>query len=428
VKSEEEASFQLLKLARGVDNAEELQQTITKVESFMAIHERLRSHFDLDQTISEITEEARKVTGAQRASVLFIKGKPAALHGRFGLRGKKREVEIALDETTAAGSAAINNHIVNLRDIYDQDDVGGASPFSREYDSQFECRTQSFLAAPICDPADRVIGVITLANAKKCFFSSDDQWFVEKYAVEVYLAVEKQKFIQQSISTLRLATIDETVAGLSHCIKNIAQALRTGSHIIKRALRSNNIQDIKAAWDILDRHIERLADLSMVVLDYDPIVREQTGEPSLNHLAEHVANLFKEEARARSIELTLEKGEDVDPAWLDMMDIYRCVVNLVSNALEACPLSDGSVHLSTSRSGENELCISVSDNGHGIGDLTNVTTPELFQSSKLRQGAGLGLPTIAAIVAKHNGRMEVDSSLGRGTTFRVYFSENTSRP
>lgn len=424
VKSEEGQSFQLLKLARGVSNPDELQQTIVKVESFMAIHERLRSHFDLNQTIAEITEEAHKVTGAQRGSVLLVKGTPPALRGSLQLRGRESEVVIGLDRSTAAGFAAIQNQIVNLRDIYNTHRSSGAPAFSREYDAQFRCQTHSFLAAPIRDSEERVIGVITLANAKKGFFSTDDEWFMKNYATEVALAVEKQKFVQQSISALRLAAIDETIAGLSHCIKNIAQALRSGSHVIKRALQSDNLQDIKAAWEILDRHIERLANLSMDVLAYDPVVREHSNGGSLNKLAEHVINLFGEEARARSIELKLEKGKNVDPARFDAMDIYRCLVNLVSNALDACPLSDGVVCVSTSRTKEKEFCISVSDNGSGIDEKAKEAVSELFQTSKPQKGTGLGLPTVAAIVNKYNGRMEIDTLPGAGTSFRLFFRED----
>lgn len=426
VKLDEGQSFQLLKLARGVSNPRELKQTITKVESFMAIHERLRSHFDLDQTITEITEEARKVTGAKRALVLLIKGRPPALHGEFTLRGKQHKVVINLDENSAAGFAALRNQIVNLRNIYGTGQAGGVPVFNRAFDKQCRCRTDSFLAVPICDSEGRVTGVITLANAKKEFFSTDDEWFMEKYAIEVALAVEKQKFIQQSVSALRLGAIDETIAGLSHCIKNIAQALWAGSHVIKRALKSNNVQDIKAAWEILDRHIERLANLSMDILAYDPVVREHANGGSLNKLVEHVINLFRVEAQARSIEIKIRKGKNVDPARFDAMGIYRLLVNLISNAMDACPLSEGVVTVSTRRTKENELCISVADNGRGIDEETKAAVFELFQTSKPRKGTGLGLPTVAAIVNRHNGRVEIDTKLGKGTTFRIFFREDVA--
>ena len=378
VKSEEGQAFQLLTLARRVHNPLEFQRTISKVESLMAIHERLRSHFDLDQTVGEITAEARKVTGAQRVLVLLLKGRPPALHGEFTLRGKRHKVRINVDENSAAGFAALHSQIVNLRDIYDVKPTGGVPVFCREFDEQSHCQTHSFLAISIRDSEERVIGVISAANAKKGHFSSDDEWFMEQYATEVALAVEKQKFVQQSVSALRLGAIDETIAGLSHCIKNIAQALRAGSHIIKRALRSNNVQDIKAAWEILDRHIERLADLSMDVLAYDPAVREHSTAGSLNKLVEHVVKLLREEARARSIQIKLRSGKKVDPAEFDPMGIYRCLVNLIGNALDACPFSQGEVRVSTKRTSKSEFCISVADNGQGMTIERKMADFDLF--------------------------------------------------
>jgi K+-sensing histidine kinase KdpD len=426
VKEEEGQSFHLLKLARGVISPRELHQTISQVESLMAIHERLHSHFDLDETIREITQEARKVTGAQRSVVLLLQGKPPALHGEFMLKGEPHKVVVNVDETSATGYAALHNEIVNLRNIYDAEPAGRVPVFNRVFDQQCGCLTNSLLAVPIHDPEGSVIGVITVANARKGYFSTDDQWFMENYATELALAVEKQKAIQQTVSALRLASIGETVAAMSHCIKNIAQALRTGSHVIKRAIRSGKVEDVKAAWDILDRHIERLADLSMDILAYDPLVKKYSEKGSLNELVEHVLDLFKEEARARAVEVRFQKGNDVDPAKFDPLGIYRCLVNLISNALDACPLSDGMITVSTERTNKTELMITVADNGRGMDEKTKAGVFELFRTSKLRKGTGLGLPTVADIVDKHHGRIELDTKPGKGTTFRLFIRENVA--
>ncbi|MGD2175159.1 MAG: GAF domain-containing sensor histidine kinase [Candidatus Brocadiaceae bacterium] len=425
-RSEEGRSFQLLKLARGVSDHEQLQHTIANVESLMAIHERLRSHFDLNETVKEITEEARKVTGAQRSLVLFLKGDRPALHGQFTLKGKPQKVVIELDENSAVGFAALNNQMVNLRDIYQKPPPPGVPAFNRDYDEKCRCKTHSFLAVPVNDPGGRVIGVITAVNARKGYFSSDDEWFMGQYATEVALAAEKQKFIQQSVSALRLASIGETVAGLSHCIKNIAQALRAGSYVIKKAIGSGDLQQVNVAWEILDRHIERLADLSMDVLAHDPEVRRRSKGGGLNGLVEHVVDLFREEARARAIDIRFDPGEDVPAARFDAMGVYRCTVNLISNALDACPLSDGVVTVSTGRTGEAELMLSVADNGQGMDAETKEAVFELFQTTKADKGVGLGLPTVAEIVRKHNGRIEIETAAGEGTIFRVFIPEDVA--
>ncbi|MFW6137871.1 MAG: two-CW domain-containing protein, partial [Spirochaetota bacterium] len=340
VKEEEGTSFHMFKLARGVTKPDKLHTTLSQIQNLIDIHKGLHSEFDIYRTFIKITGEARRITGAQRSVVFLIKGNPPALHGEFKLRGKKTKVVIKMDETSAVGFAASRNRVVNLRDVYMQE-VKGKPVFNTSFDKQCNCETHSFLAVPVRDSEGRVIGVITAANAKKGFFSADDEWFMHTYATEVALAVEKNKFIQQSISALRLASIGETIAGLSHCIKNIAHALRGSSYIIKKAIESNDIRNIKSAWEILDRHIESLANLSLDVLTYEPEEQKSEEGVDLNQIISHVTALFREEARTRAITVNTRLGDDVKYCSFDPRNIYRCVVNLVINALDACPFSEG---------------------------------------------------------------------------------------
>ncbi|UCB44498.1 MAG: HAMP domain-containing histidine kinase [Spirochaetota bacterium] len=422
VKLEEGNLFQLFKVAQGVQKTSDLHSTIAKMEHLFTIHDRLYSHFDLKTTLKAITSDAKSTTGAQRSLVLLMKGDPPALHGEFILRGKDHKVTIPLDETSAVGYAAIHNQVVNLRNLYEKSGSKDGL-FNRTFDRQLTCETHSFLAIPVQSTDRRVIGVITAANAKKGYFSADDEWFMRTYAIEVALAVEKQKFLQQSFSALRLASIGETVAGLSHCIKNIAHALRGSSYIIKRAIDSNNVRDIKAAWEILDRHIESLANLSLDVLSYQPEAAEGEDGNKLNDIVCHVVNLYQEEARARAITLKTNLSRNVDPCSINSRGIYRLLINLISNAFDACPFSDGVVVIGTKRADKSTLIISVSDNGRGMDGTTKAEAFDLFKTTKADIGTGLGLPTVASIVKEHNGKMEIDTEPEKGTTFRIYIKE-----
>jgi signal transduction histidine kinase len=423
VKGEEGEGFHLFKLAQGVKGSHRLHDTIDQMEHLFAIHERLHSHFDLNVTVREITEDARRVMGAQRSVVFLLKGDPPTLYGEFTLRGKVHRISIGVDDSSAVGYAAAHNEVVNLRDLTDPSNPANHPIFNPSFDKQLNCETHSFLAVPILSSEERVIGVITAANARRGFFTADDEWFMRSYATEVALAVEKQKFLHQSYSALRLASIGETVAGLSHCIKNIAHALRGSSYIIKRAIEANDVRDIKAAWEILDRHIERLANLSLDVLTYDPSAHGEEKGTKLNELVRHAVRLFQEEAKARAITLTMDLGDDVDPASFNARGMYRCLVNLITNAFDACPLSEGMVKVTTRRTGDRQLMLSVSDNGRGMDEKGRGDLFELFKTSKSGVGTGLGLPTVADIVREHGGRIDIDSQPGKGTTFEIHLQE-----
>jgi signal transduction histidine kinase len=410
-------------LAQSVNRTRELYATISQVENFIEVHNRLHSNFNLQTALREITSEAHKVTGAQRSIVFLLQGHPPALHGGFMLRGKAVKVVIPVDDTTAVGHAAAHRKVINLKDIDENAGRRYDPVFNRSFDKQCNCVTQSLLMVPIEDSARKVIGVITAVNSKKGYFSADDEWFMSNYATEVALVVEKEKFLQQSLSALQMASIGETIAGLSHCIKNIAQALRGSSYIIRRAIDSNNLRDIKTAWEILDRHIEGLANLSLDVLSYEPLTQKQSKGVMLNEMVRHVVELFQAEARARAIKLNVELGEHADTSSFDPRGIYRCLVNLLTNALDACPLCDGKITVSTRRTGEREHMISVSDNGRGMSDRTKEELFEPFKTTKPGIGSGLGLPTVFDIVKRHNGRIEIMSKRETGTTIDLYIQE-----
>jgi GAF domain-containing protein len=423
VQQEEGDSFRLFLLAQGVRGSQRLHDTIQQMEHLFDIHEGLRSHFDLNKTLQVITADARRVTGARRSLVLLSQGDPPVLHGEFTLKGKIHQVRIPVDHTSAAGYAASRNQVVNLRDVYRDAKPSGVPSFNRSFDRQCGCMTHCFLAVPVQDSNGRVIGVITAVNAGKGYFSADDEWFMRTYATEVCLAVEKQKLLQQSYAALRLASIGETIAGLSHCIKNIAHALRGSSYIIKKAIDTNNVRNIKTAWEILDRHIESLANLSVDVLALDPSAQREERGTRLNDMVRRVVELFQEEARARAITLKTDLDEGVDPCTFNARGIYRCLVNLLTNAFDACPLSRGTVTVSTRRTGDRELLISVSDNGRGMDGNTRDQLFDLFFTSGKEGGTGLGLPTVAGIVREHGGRIEIDTKPGKGTTFNLHIME-----
>ena len=341
VRREEGEGFRFLKLARGVKDPRSLRAKLEQVEALEAIHQQLSSRFDLARVLAGITEEAKRATHAQRSLVLLKEPPPSGkgppqLQGRFTVRGREVDVAIPVDDTSAVGCAALNNVPVNVKDAYTpRRRKPGESPFSKRFDRACRCKTRSLLAVPIRDADDQVVGVITAVNSDKGYFSQDDQWFLEHFVVEASLALEKDALLKASASTMALASIGETVAALSHCIKNIAHTLRGSSYIIKRALERDRMEDVRSAWELLDRHVELLADLASDVLTqpFGP-----PGHPDafvvadLNETVRNAVRLFEGEARARAVELVLRLGRGLRRRRFSKRGIYRAVVNLIINA------------------------------------------------------------------------------------------------
>ena len=112
---------------------------------------------------------------------------------------------------------------------------------------------------------------------------------------------------------------------------------------------------------------------------------------------------------------------DLKEVVIDVMAIQRCILNLISNAIDACNEKEkGTVKVSTKLwKNKRNFKISISDNGKGIKKKNIEKIFQIFFSTKGIKGTGLGLAVTQKIIQEHNVKIKVNSTLGKGTTFSV---------
>jgi signal transduction histidine kinase len=129
---------------------------------------------------------------------------------------------------------------------------------------------------------------------------------------------------------------------------------------------------------------------------------------------------MKARAREKKVKLTFKPDEAIEDIVVDPKGIYRCVLNLVSNAIDACETEDASVTLYTKTSDSRFVVVEVEDQGSGMDEKTLQSIFQPFFSNKGSKGTGLGLSVTQKIVQEHEGKIEVDSVLNKGSTFTIY--------
>ncbi len=129
-------------------------------------------------------------------------------------------------------------------------------------------------------------------------------------------------------------------------------------------------------------------------------------------------SLLQAEARTRAVQLRAELGPGLSRWEHSKRGIYRCVVNLVVNAFDACLPGGGHVTVAT-ECRDARAIIRVSDDGRGMDARTAGQVLRAFKTGDGARGSGLGLPTVVDIVERHGGRLEVDSEPGKGSTFSI---------
>lgn len=294
-----------------------------------------------------------------------------------------------------------------------------------------------------------VVGVIyidTSVTPQKMLAAKGTNQFTEEHlrlmiaiAHQAALAVEDTSYYKAMVQAERLAAVGQAIASLSHHIKNILQGVRGGSYLIELGLQDHAkssdqddadpdaaakaVDTIRKGWGIVERNQERI---SALVLDMLTFSKERTPEPrpaDLNAVVSDVIDLMTSRAEELSVELVWRPARDLPTLLFDPEALHRAVLNIVTNALDACDEKpDGRVSVAVEYDEPSRTArITVADNGAGIApdDLESIFT--VFVSRKGGRGTGLGLPVTRKIIEEHGGQVRVESELGHGSKFTLEF-------
>jgi PAS domain S-box-containing protein len=242
---------------------------------------------------------------------------------------------------------------------------------------------------------------------------------------------ERRQLGEQLRQSQKMEAIGQLAGGVAHDFNNIltvihghASLLLVDKAITKSAARS--AQQIAQA-------AERAAGLTRQLLTFS---RRQVMQPRRLDLNEVVSNMTMMLGRILGEDIALQLNYWPEPAFIkaDASMMEQVLLNLVVNARDAMPKggqlaikitiakidpSQRTYH-SESRAGE-FVCLNVTDTGHGINpeNLRRIFEP-FFTTKEVGKGTGLGLATVYGIVNQHQGWIEVESEIGKGSTFRVF--------
>ena len=222
----------------------------------------------------------------------------------------------------------------------------------------------------------------------------------------------------------RLAAVGETIAGLSHAIKNIAGGLEGGTFVLEKGIELDNKDYIQQGWEAVRFNFEKIKDLSVDLLNYAKFTDLDFRLSDPNEPAREVMELMKPRAAEHGIDLKIDLASDLQAFWFDPDAIHHCLLNLVTNGIDAA-LSDNpsgmrkEVVIETSKPEGWGVEYAVIDNGCGMAAEAREKIFTSFFSTKGATGTGIGLMITKKIIDDHNGVIEFESEKGVGTTFFI---------
>ena len=279
--------------------------------------------------------------------------------------------------------------------------------------------TRSVICVPII-AHDTVQGVIHLDCAmSRHTYSHDQLRLVTAVGRMTGLAIENMRLIEIRMRNERLAAVGETVAYLSHHIRNILQGMRSGSDIVEMGIKKSDEKLLHTGWNVVQHNLDRIFQLTTNMLTFTKDRVPKIEMVQINNVVEDAIELAQRQASDHGITIRKDLG-DIPATPVDPEGILQAIFNVLLNAIAACPEKSGRVSIKTSfDEGMEEVSLIVSDNGPGIprDQIKRVFRP--FYSSKGQAGTGLGLAATKKIIDELQGHISVRSAPGKGARITI---------
>ncbi|MGB9692543.1 MAG: ATP-binding protein [Candidatus Sumerlaeaceae bacterium] len=318
--------------------------------------------------------------------------------------------------------------------------INGTLETAKPENTELQARQiRSALCVPLL-VGGRLLGTLNVNRTREGAAPFDQRALhvAEILASQAAMVIENHRLHEELQQRKQLAALGEAVAGIAHSVKNMLAGVHGSLGLVKMGLQTQNYELIANGTEILSRSIAMVSNLVLDMLDMSKERRPLRERFSVADIVRNVAEIVTHKAALLGVELRFETdGADFE-LWADRDQMTRALLNLVTNAIEACaegPSSeDGPWVRVRVRKLPSEECplspeervkatnwalLEVADNGPGIPTEMIPRLWDLFFSTKGSKGTGIGLPAVRKTVSEHGGKIQVDTQVGRGATFTI---------
>ncbi len=387
---------------------------LERYQKLIELSRDLTSTLDLGALLDHIVNAAANLCHAEAASILLYDEIHQQLYfqAASNLDAPKMKGLIVPVDSSIAGWIIRNQEAVIVSDAQNDPrhfgNIGKAT----------NVETRSLLGVPL-STKDKSIGVLEAINKQDGEFSEEDKELLMALGSQAAIAIENTRLFQQS----------DLISELVHEIRTPLASLSAATHLLRRVELKEDLRE--SIMETMEQEIQRLATLTTAFLDF---ARLESGRTQfnfelvkLNEVLVECVVIISSKTEQKNQRMITEIAESIPLIVADYDKIKQVGLNLLSNAVKYTP-EGGLIRLSASARGE-EVVFHITDNGSGIPPES---LPHLFEKfyrvpgvERTSQGTGLGLSICQHIIEAHSGHIEVQSQLGRGTTFSVYLP---SRP
>jgi signal transduction histidine kinase len=319
--------------------------------------------------------------------------------------------------------------------------AGGYQMHAREYATRF---IQPAFILPMRDvllQAERSSDAAPQHPSEGCLLRSNGQpfwvttWFypekdAEGRTIKLYGVsqdiTERKQADDVLRNTQKFADLGTLAAGVAHELNSPLQVITGSSDSLLKTLEQNGQiepQKLSRYLGNISRNSWRMAEIVRSLNTYARPTHDHSDIYTINDLVQDTLLLIEHQLNAWSnIQVELNLTEDTPPFYCNRNDITQVLINLMTNARDSMPQGGKISIFSAYKEEDDEVILEVKDNGAGIPlEIRPRIFDPFFTTKEMGIGTGLGLSIVHSIVSNYGGRIEVESQLQKGTTFRIYF-------
>jgi signal transduction histidine kinase len=231
---------------------------------------------------------------------------------------------------------------------------------------------------------------------------------------------ELERRQDELVESRKMAAIGTLTSGIAHELNNPLNNILLTAEAMKEELAKLNQGELAEMADDILSESERASEIVRDLLDFARSERPSLEEINVGELLQQTLRLVSNQAAVANIEVEVRIEEGIPSIYGERRSLQQVFLNLFVNAIQAMP-NGGTLTVRAHKvPGTRDVAVVVSDTGVGIPSeyLSRIFDP-FFTTKEVGRGTGLGLTVAYGIVEKHGGKIEVESQVGRGTTFTV---------
>lgn len=395
-----------------VQRLEEQRQTneirFNKLHQLIEASKIINSTLDLDKLLGLILNAATKSTNADRGTLYLADNIKKELWSKVLQGTDMVEIRLPIGKGLA-GYVAETGETINIPDTY-------ADPrFNPDIDKRSGYHTYNMLCMPLKNKDGKIIGVFQLLNKKQGSFDSEDISFIDAFSAHASVAIENARMAQEMVQNERLSAVGRMASVIIHDIKNPMGTLRVYAQVMKK--KSGNEEASKLADDMIHQ-VDRFVNMTQEILDFTRGVSATNfKEFEFFDVMNSVLNFIEKDLEKNKITL-VKNTKFKGTVRLDQDKMVRVFYNIASNARDA--MSEGGSLTVTTTKHDGYVRIDFTDTGSGMPDEVKNHIFEPFMSYGKKHGTGLGMAIVKKVIDDHNGKIEIESAVDKGTIISIY--------